>query len=151
VATTGYADDVYVQIWDMSNARLELRSNDTYVVGLELLVEGTSAVLHSQNFTFYDSLRPPAGCKLVGDGAEGIRPEIKCQCLFRDPEMKGEYRITSFEDENDPTFMTTVPSRRFDLCEPAPYLTTATLLNTPSSGGSMIRLGARSFPDWTRW
>jgi hypothetical protein len=157
VATTGYADDVHVQIWDMKRPRLELRSNDTYVVGLEFLVEGTSVVLHSQNFTFYDSLRPPAGCQLVGDGQGGIPQELKCQCLFRDPEKKGEYRITSFPDpgtsegESDLEFMTTVPSRRFDLCEPAPYLTTATLLNTPSSGGSMIRLGARSFPDWTRW
>ena len=146
LAATGYAYDVHVQVWDIGNLDLKLRSNDTYAVGLEFQVEGTSAILHTHEYTFYDSLRPPDGCQEVGD----FPPfELKCQCLFRDPENQGEYRITDFNDDYDS--MTTVPSRRFDLCEPAPYLTTATLLLTPSHGGAMIRLGARSFPDWTRW
>ena len=140
-------NDVVVQIWDFENPTIIFSvTEQTYKVGLEFVVEGTSAILHTQHFTFYNSALPPDGCLPVGD----YEPlTLKCLCLFRNVLNSGAYQITdSFQDWTE---MTTVPSRRFDLCLASPYVTTATPIISPAQGGERIRIGARSFPDWTRW
>ena len=76
--------DVSVQVWDSARAYIPLNSMNpgarTWKVGLEFEVGGTSAILHSQEFTLYNPDKKPAGCEMVGD----YEPlTLKCKCLFR--------------------------------------------------------------------
>jgi len=118
-----------------------------YVLGLEFSVEGNPEILHAQNFTLYNNLIPPSGCRWVGVDSEPQK--LRCVCIIRT--LAGIYQLTDPDRSDESAQMTSVPTRRFDLCNRAPLLTKATPVITPASGGATIRLAARSFPNWMEW
>ena len=155
--------DVSFKIYNFQKPPTAVQFGDetqpTRTVGLEIMVDGTEAVIFSLNYTFYNSSFPPAGCYADRTNEQNWDPGfllMKCLCLKRsaigiDGITPGKYEITDRTVPNDLAKMTEVPSRRFDWCQPLPTLVTATPRVSPVEGGGVVRLGARSIPSWNSY
>jgi hypothetical protein len=154
--------EVHAQIWNMKAPAIMFGSaiESSREIGVQISIDETE-VFHSYNFTIFNSSFPPDGCF----PPDSSPLDLKCKCLFRNPEKSeiqytpssdlvdaiGNYEITDPSDVVQYEYLTSVPSRRFDLCQALPILTAGRPLVTSVMGGTELRFGARSLPDWKHW